>query len=301
MKGQPLMKHSPALIGVPVHVYRHEWQRPDIPRAGFITGFGSDKGLFTVMVLHCPVLDMRKSLPPLGFLEHCLVVDDPDDTPIGVTQYARLRPHISVSAPEHLAANLMIAASASPNEDSTVSGKGDPEVESGPTKPAANKGAKGGKGGKKDNPEQPAPAPEANPAPTPTRPPGRTAPEILRNSPAWFPIKEIEGIEVGEVSPTEMIITLDHDDRPIARITYAKPQMEPNTVNSEPIGFTFKLRDSAGRCSKILAEHQILPDEVTRACRTLALAIRQAQQAELGDWASAAANMQAVINTARSE
>lgn len=302
------MKHSIELIGSPVHVFRREWQRPEIPRAGIITGFGADKGLFTVTVFHAP-MDMRKSLPPLGFLDQCLLVDDDDDTPIGVSEYARLRAPVVPSHPQRLASDLVIHAggknadprlsmppggamtnpnprpetSPSPAEDA------DDEIEIPAATPPPSTAPK----------TEPVGKPTPEPSPPPTRPAGQTPFEILRRTPPWLPIAGIEGLTITDISATECILTLDGDERPIARLVYIPFKGDPRTINNEPVGFTFKVRDQAGRCSKPVGENLLIEGDLTPALARLAQAILAAKQAPLGDWGSTAANMQSALNASK--
>jgi hypothetical protein len=285
------MKHSADLIGSTVHVYRHEWVRPDLPRAGIIAGFAHDKGLFTIIVMHCPIADMRKGLPPLGYLTACLVVDDEDDTPVGVTEYARLRTQVVASAPARLAASLVIGTGQPvPDPPAKVRRKAatparEPEPEPEP------------------EPATPEPTPEPEPTPKAPRPGGRTPCEILVNTAAWSPVSEICGdrAEIVHIGPNEMIVQRVGDDRPLARVIYTAFTGNINEPSATPAGFSVKVRDPAGRCSRPLGENLLLPEDVGRVCLTLALAIEAAFDADAGDWAGSASSMTPVLAAARAD
>lgn len=93
------MKHDPALIGAPVHVYNQSWVDPTMPRAGFIDGFSEDAGMFSVTV-DTSNADHRRGTALRVYLRRCLVVQSLADRPVGVDVVAVLRPGVVVNTAE---------------------------------------------------------------------------------------------------------------------------------------------------------------------------------------------------------
>ena len=290
MKGQKIMKHSFDLIGQLVHVYRMDWKRPDRPRPGVITGFGDDKGLFVVTVTHDYVLDCRGSgKPSHGFMPMCLVVDDKDDMPIGVTEWACLRSGVQTNQAVRGIDELIVTDD--PVTDDPVT---DDPVTDDPGSSAAEADEDAEEESRPAHQQEQEHGAEKNDK---ERPAGETAIKILMNSSGWEPIVLLgDAISTEIVSKNELAITLAGDERSIARIVWTPRNAPMNEVESKPFGFTIKVRDAAGRCSKVLAKHLAVPENVDKAVLVLRDCIVSAMNADLGDWGSSSANMLAVLS-----
>lgn len=293
MKGQPIMKHARDLIGASVHVYSRNFNsRPDLPRHGIVSGFGSDEGMFNITVTH-NYSDMFNGLPPFGFLDRCLVIDDPDDLPIGINDYAILINavdnssstrrtseafrKVSGDAPESPLAAKPDEYNSDSDDDTVDLDSEDVEIEHDPDDQFS------------DQPDD-----------QPSRPVGETPVQRLVSSDDWQKqIMSIAGVAPMTISGKEMVLMIEDDDKPIARIVYIPPKAAPNEPQTDPYGFTIKLRDRNGRCTKMLDSNINHPDIMKRTLSTLSKAIRLAMTAERGDFASAASNMDAAVNAFR--
>lgn len=305
MKGQPLMKHSPDLIGSIVQVFRTDWKFPRLPRAGLIVGFHEDEGLFEVMLFHNYAIDQRQGgLPALGIKGRVLLVDDPDDIPVGVSDYAVLHNDVRASSPLRLASELIIGGDGEKPQD-TQDHVPEPEKKATQNKPKATKKAPPKKKpqSKKAPSKKKAPPPKADEHEkihkeqgTKTRPAGETPAQIMLNSREFEPIHLIDGATAIETGAKEISIEREGEDRPIAKLLY----VSASTGHGDP-GWTIKTRDQTGRCTVKLGSGMASPAQVAPSLECLHNCVHLAMQADPGDYTSAAGNMQAAINQFRGE
>lgn len=300
MKGQPIMKHAKDLIGASVHVYSRNFKdRPDLPRHAVISGFGADDGMFNVTITHS-FADQIGGLPPFGYLERCLVIDDPDDLPIGISEYAILtNPVYNNNGNDRTNEHFRKIAGKLEGET-----KQDPEQE---TKPEPEPDHKPEPEREDSDPEEAEfeplpeePAPPAKEPQEPERPVGETPIARFTGSKDFKKhIGSLAGVVGMPTGTNELTLMIEDDEKPIARVIYIPPKTAPNEPQTEPFGFTIKLRDASGRCSRTLDEHINHPDAMRPALAALANAIKLAMTADLGDFGSTTANMTDAINAYR--
>jgi len=304
MEGQKLMKHSKHLINCPVHVTTMEWARPDIPRAGIITGYGAKEGLFNVAVFSDHSLDIRIGKSPILYVNNVLVVDDDDDTPVGVHQYARIyQQPMSTQILRHIdQLYKSIGAPAEPEQPEElekVEDDSNDKVEddsNDKVEDDSNDKVEDDSNEKvEDDSNEKVKDPEGDGKHPPL--PAGTPIQKLQKSPAFEPIAAIEGIFSTETGDNELSITIDDDEKPIARITWKDPPAGRALV-TEPFGFTIKVRDSGGRCSRTMGLNVPRPEKLKPILECVAGAIKSAMEADLGDFGSSTENMTEWVNKA---
>ncbi len=297
MEGQKIMKHSDHLINCPVQVTTMEWHRPDIPRAGVITGFGAKEGLFNVAVLADHSLDIRVGKSPILYVNNVLVVDDEDDTPVGVHQYARIyQPPMSSQLLRKIDSLYKTAGAPIKIAETEETEAAPEETEAEETQTEELEDAEDLEESESKGPEvvQEDEVEEESSQDIKQLPAG-TPIKKLQISPQFAPVAEIDGIFCAETGDNELSITIDDDQKPIARITWKDPPQGRGLV-TEPFGFSVKVRDSGGRCSRTMGLNMPRPEMVGPVLECLAGAIKAALSCELGDYGSTTENMTEWVN-----
>lgn len=330
MKDQRLMKHSPSLIGADVHVYKSDLNSSHQPRAGKIIGFHPDAGLFEVLVMTSYSLDQRGGRPGLITLPRCLVIDDPNEIPVGVSEYAIIRGNVDNFRVPSVTTDVLAKTANSP-EPKPESDKLVPQdhgmtpatmtqvdQDDKPAKTATQKKEKNlpsietsdsralldaiedgaddaTADDDDDNDENPAKTEKTAKAPAT----GQAA-QIMFNSAEFAPVLKIKGVACEVLTPNEIIVTINDDDKPLARLIYVKRSEPVNMPTMTPFGWTIKLRDGGGRCSRILDQNMTTLPAIAKANQALKTAILLALNAKVGDYASASENMQAAVNQYKS-
>lgn len=320
---QIVMNHDHEMIGLPVHVYSMEWPEPDRPRAGFVDGYGGDKGLFSVTV-EMSLSDQRRGMAPRVYLPNVLVIQRREHRPIGVERYAVLRSAIiNQAAPSVTTGQMAVVHNLGPATDETpepplakiqrpaVQPTAEvqpipPALKIGPaeTAPAAPKIGPDGvpivlpPGMDDDGPDAPGSVGGPGHAPEiPNNSPavGKAVIDQLMATPAWQLVAAVEDLNIHKATDREIILTFKDDDKPVARVFWTPRTKSPAEVQTDPYGFSIKTRDRGGRCSVTLAEHISEPIKVDAAVRRLAGALQAASLATVGDYGSAAANIAAYL------
>ena len=316
------MKHSPSLIGADVQVYKSEYRTSSQPRAGKIIGFHPDDGLFEVLVITSYSLDQRNGLPGLVTLPRCLVIDDPNEIPVGVSEYAIVRGNVDNHRVPSLTTDILAKTASSPKsttetptlipedpgmqaasknkidpDDDAVeivtkkSKKEMPDIDTADSRALLNAIDDDDDQGDGDEDKI-----------DPSTPPSTvgTASTIMYTSAQFAPMRKIKGVVCEVLTPNEIILTIENDDKPIARLIYVKRSEPTNVPTSTPFGWTIKLRDGGGRCSRILDQNLTGLKEIAKAVVALKMAVLVALDAEIGDFVSANENMTAVVNQYKS-
>lgn len=296
MKGQKLMKHSKHLIGCQVQVTTMEWSRPDIPRAGVITGFGGKEGLFNVTVLSDFSLDIRESKSPLQYVTNVLVVDDDDDTPVGVHQYARIYTQPISSQLSRLISELYHKIGESTPDLSETEAPEETEEEVA-EEDDTGEAEQVEESGEDDEIEEETEVEEK----AETVPSGTPCTRLVATKAYQDQIDSIDELTTMESGKNEIGILLDGEDKPIARITWKDPPQGKQAIIEEPFGFTIKVRDSGGRCSRAMGINLRRPEQIDPVLVNLRGAILAALKAERGDYGSTTENMTEWINKASLE